>query len=175
MLANSAIARPYAKAVFALAMCDQKLEEWQNTLKTFALVAAECKKRDLLNNPGVGRKQEVGFFHDASKNFPDALNLIHILSERKKLEILPNISSSYQKLFFEHKNILEAKIVTAHELNSEQKEKLANALQQHYKQQISAQYQINNKLIGGAVIHVADQLIDGSIKGKLQRLKHSLL
>jgi F-type H+-transporting ATPase subunit delta len=175
MIAKTAIARPYAKAVFALALRDQKLEDWQKTLDTLALVATECKKRSLLNNPGIGRKQEEGFFNDASKDFPDASSLIRILSERKKLEILPNIASNYQKLFFEHKKILEVKIVTAHEMNPEQKEKLENALQQQCKKQVSAHYQINNKLIGGAVIHVAGQLIDGSIKGKLQRLKHSLL
>jgi F-type H+-transporting ATPase subunit delta len=175
MIVNSTAVQPYTKAIFAIALLDKKLEEWQTTLNLLALTAVECKKRFLINNPKVGRKQEIEFFCDASANLPATYNLVRILAERKKLEILPSIAAGYQQLLFEHKRILEARVVTTRELTSIQKEKLTKALQQRFQQQISLQCQIDDKLIGGAIINIAGQVIDGSIKGMLCRLKQSLL
>jgi F-type H+-transporting ATPase subunit delta len=166
-------ARPYAKAIFALALRDQQFFEWQKALNTFAAIAVECKKRFLLNNPRVGRKQKLDFFCDALENFPMAINLIRMLVERKKLEILPNIALGYQQLLFEHEKTLVAKVITTHELSVEQREQLLKALQQRYQQRILLQCQIDAKLIGGAVIYIDGRVIDGSIKGMLQRLKQS--
>jgi F-type H+-transporting ATPase subunit delta len=167
-------ARPYAKAIFALAMRDQRLYEWQNALHMLAAVAVECKKRFLLNNPQVGRKQELEFFNGASADFPLAYNLVRFLAERKNIAILPDIAASYQQLLFEHKKILEAKVVTACELSSIQKEQIVKALQERTQHQILLQCRIDATLIGGAVIYVGGQVIDGSIRGMLQRLKQSL-
>ncbi|EKE00554.1 MAG: F0F1 ATP synthase subunit delta [uncultured bacterium] len=175
MIANSTTVQPYTKAIFALALRDQKFAEWQTTLNLLALIAAECKKRALLNNPRVGCKRELEFFYDAAKNFPIAYNLVRVLAKHKKLEILPNIASGYQKLLLEHQKILEAQITTTRELTPAQKEKLTKALQKRYQQQISLQCQIDDKLIGGVRINIDGQVIDGSIRGMLYRLKQSLL
>lgn len=171
---NLSPARPYAKAIFALALRDQQFSEWQKALNIFAAIAGECKKRFLLNNPRVGRKQELDFFCDATENFPMAYNLVRMLAERKKLEILPDIALSYQQLLFEHEKTLEAKVVTTCELSAQQKEQLLKALQQRYQQRILLRCQIDSKLIGGAVIYIDGRVIDGSIKGMLQRLKQNL-
>jgi len=175
MITNSTIARPYIKAIFALALRDHKLTEWQNALNTLALAATECKKIFLLKNPKISSKQKIAFFYDVSKNFPPAMSLVQVLAERKKLEILPSIAAGYQELLFKHEKILPAKIVTTCELTANQKEQLTTALQKRYQHKILLQCQINSKLIGGAIIYIADQVIDGSIKGMLQRLKQNLI
>ncbi|CAL7963368.1 ATP synthase subunit delta [Gammaproteobacteria bacterium] len=167
-------ARPYAKAIFALALRDRQFYEWQNALNTLATVTTECKKRFLLNNPRVGRKQELEFFSGTSEDFPVAYNLVRVLAERKNIGILPDIAASYKQLLFEHEKILEAKVVTACELSTVQKEQLVKALQERTQHQILLQCQIDTTLIGGAVVYVDGQVIDGSIKGMLQRLKQSL-
>ena len=158
--------KPYTKAIFALALRDQQLLEWKNTLAVLAAAVIECKK--------IGCKQELDFFCDISKSFPMAINLLRLLAERKKLETLPDIALEFQQLLFEHEKTLEAKVITTCELSIKQKEKLTKALQQRYQQQILLRCQIDNKLIGGAVVYIAGQIIDGSIKGMLQRLKQSL-
>ena len=152
-------ARPYAKAIFALALRDQQFSEWQNALITLAMAITEHK---------------LDLFYDASKNFPAVINLVRLLAERKKLEILPNIAFGYKQLVLEHEKILEVKIIATCELSAEQKERLLAALRKRYQRQILLQCQVDNKLIGGAVIYIAGQVIDGSIKGALQRLKQNL-
>lgn len=163
---NPTNARPYAKAIFAIALCGGQFSKWQDTLEKLAAIVAECKKRLLSNNPI--------FFHGMLENFPEAINLVNMLTERKKLGILPDIAIEFRKLVLEHKKILEAKITTTCELSAAQKEKIINALQKRYQRQILLQCQIDDKLIGGGVIYIAGQVIDGSIKGMLHRLKQSL-
>lgn len=174
MITDLTTARPYAKAIFALALRDQQLYEWQRALNTLAAVATECKKRSLLNNPMVGRKQEVEFFNGASENFPVAYNLVRVLAERKKIEMLPGIAASYQQLLFEHEKILQATVVSTCELSVSQKEQLVKALRERTQRQILLQCKIDGGLIGGAVVYVGSQVIDGSIKGMLQRLKQNM-
>lgn len=160
------LARPYAKAIFDLALRDKQFSEWQNALAALSIAAIECKK--------LRYKPELDLFYSLIKDFSLAINLVRLLSERKKLEILPDVTSEFQRLFFEHEKILEAKIITAFELTSEHKEKLEQALQQRYQHKILLQCQVDNKLIGGAIIYIADQVIDKSIKGTLRRLKQEL-
>ncbi|MEI8055305.1 MAG: F0F1 ATP synthase subunit delta [bacterium] len=174
MITDLTAARPYAKAIFALAVRDQKFYEWQKALDTLAMVTTECKKSFLLNNPRVGNKQELEFFNGVSEDFPVAYSLVKVLAERKNIGILPGIAASYKQLLFEHEKILEAKIVTVCELSAIQKEQLIKALQERTQCQILLQCQIEPALIGGAVVYVGGQVIDGSVKGMLQRLKQSL-
>lgn len=175
MLTNLATVRPYAKAIFALATQQQQFSAWQKALNVLALVATECKKKFLLNNPRVSPKQELSFFCDVVKNFPVAINLVYLLAERKKLGLLPVIAANYKQLLLEHEKTLEAKVITTCELTAEQKDRLIQALQQRYQQKILLQCQLDAKLIGGATIYISNQVIDGSIKGMLQRLKQELI
>ena len=175
MLANLATIRPYAKAIFAVAACNQQFTMWQNALTALALVALECQKKNLLNNPKITSKQKLPLFCKVIKDFPLANNLVYILAEHKKLELLPEINAYYKQLLLEHEQTLEAKVITAYELTTEQKEKLSQALQQRYQRKILLHCQLDVQLIGGAVIYIANQVIDGSAKGMLQRLKQELI
>src|SRR3990172_11957301 len=175
MITNLTTAKPYAKAIFNLALRNQQLLEWQHLLKMLTIVALECKKRKLLINPQINSEQKIDFFSDVINKSPEATNLVALLAMRKKLALLPDISSVYQALLLAHNKILEVKIISAYELTITQKEQFLTALQQRYKCEISLQCLIDTKLIGGAVVYIADKVIDGSIKGLLQNLKHNLL
>jgi F-type H+-transporting ATPase subunit delta len=175
MLTNLATVRSYAKAIFAVATCKQQFTVWQNALTTLALVVRECQKKNLLNNPKITSKQKLPLFCSVIKDFPAANNLVYILAEHRKLELLPEINAYYKQLLLEHEQTLEAKVITAYELTIEQKEKLSLALQQRYQRKILLRCQLDTQLIGGAVVHIANQVIDGSVKGMLQRLKQELI
>ena len=168
-------ARSYAKAIFDLALPQQKLGEWQESLKMLAQIALACKESDILENPQVQGKQKITLFAGVIDELPEALNLLKLLAQRKKLSILPEIASSYQQLFFTHTKTLEVKVVSVEELTASQKEQLFGALKRRHQCEILLRYQIDDKLIGGAIIYVADKVIDGSISGILQRLKQNLL
>ncbi|MDR1057093.1 MAG: F0F1 ATP synthase subunit delta [Coxiellaceae bacterium] len=165
----------YAKAIFNLALFQQKLALWQEVLTTLAQVVLVCKKSNILANPVIQEAQKLSLFVEVTSQLPESTNLVKLLARRKKLTILPEIAKKYQQLFFTYTNVLEIKVVSAEELTTSQKEQLLNALQQRYQCEILLQCCVDDKLIGGAIIYVKDEVIDDSICGILRRLKQNLL
>jgi len=169
-------ARPYAKAIFSLALERDQLSLWQDTLKNLTQVVVECGKNKLLDNPKITVAEKIGFFADVINQIPEATtSLVKLLVERKKLTLLPNILASYQQLYLAYNKTLVVKIISAYELNTTQKEQLSCALKERYQKEISLQCHVDDTLIGGAVMYVADKVVDHSIRGMLQRLKQNLL
>lgn len=175
MINTSINIRPYTKAIFALAVRNKQLTEWQKALDLLALITTECEKKYLLSDPNITYEQKIGFFSDVTTRFPAATNLVQFLAERKKLKILPKIATDYYQLFLEQEQILEANVTSACELTYIQKEQLIKALQNRYQHKILLKHKIDKKLIGGIVIDIAGQTIDGTIKGMLQQLKQELI
>lgn len=145
-------ARPYCKAIFALALREQNFQNWQTALDKLVL----------------------NKFDEAISEFLPIANLLSLLLQNNKLDLLPCIAINFKKLVLEYQNIIEAKVVSVLELNNLQKEQLKKALEKRYLAQILLKYEIDSALIGGAVIYIRDQVIDGSIKTALHGLKQSL-
>lgn len=176
MITSLPTVRPYAKAIFDLALHDQQLEIWQDRLQVLAVIATEYQQQGLLSDPKITYNQKVDFFTDVVGESIEATNLIKLLTARKKLSLLSEIAVSYQQLFFAHEKILEVKVVSASALAIGQKEQLLNNLQRRYQQyKFLLQYDIDEQLIGGAIIYMAGRVIDYSIKGLLERLKYHLM
>lgn len=165
-------ARPYAKAIFSLALEHDQLSQWQDTLKMLAVITIECKINHLLDSPKITATEKIDFFADVIKQAPDIIgNLVKLLVERKKLFLLPDIAESYRKLLLAYNKILEVKIISAYELSLNQKEQLIKGVKERYQSDILLQCHTDATLIGGAVLYIEDRVIDGSIIGMLQRLK----
>jgi F-type H+-transporting ATPase subunit delta len=169
-------ARAYTKAIFNLAVEEGQVENWQKTLAMLAECAEQCAKSQLLVSPQITNLEKVNFFTTTLKKLPAAIiNLLKLLACRKSLALLPAIYDGYCKLFFAHKNMLEVTLISAAELNGELKDQLISALKKRYHKEIILKHSLDSTLIGGAIIKIADKVIDGSIKGKVDRLKQNLL
>ena len=168
-------AKPYAKAIFDLALKQNKLTEYFRTLKHLSEFVNALEKKQHLDGPQINAKQKMDLFSDLTNKSKEFENLIALLIKRKNLHLLPNIAKSFQQIFFEHKKVLETKIVSAKKLDGEQKKQLIDALKKRYQSKILLHCQIDETLVGGALIHIGDKVIDASIKGALLRLKQNLL
>ena len=175
MSLNLTNARPYAKAIFNLALVHDKVAVWHDTLELFSLIVEDSKEYGILDTPLLTVQEKNRFFAPVTVKFPEAVNLIKLLVVRKKLSLLPDIYSGYQRLFFAHNNILEVRVESKEELLSEQKEQLICALEATYHSKILLQVSYDASLIGGGVIYIADKVIDCSIKGFLERLRKKLM
>lgn len=168
--------RPYSKAIFNMALEQGQLESWRDILGILAEAVIECEKNKLLNNPKITSSKKISFFTDIVQSMPEAIgNLVRLLTERKKLALLPEIVKDYHKLYFAHHKVLEVIMTSAYELDAMQKEQLLQALQKRYQREILLKCRLDQTLIGGAVLHIGDRVINGSIIGMLQRLKQNLL
>lgn len=181
MSENLTAARPYAKAIFVLALERQELHAWADALDMLAGITLACEKYYVLKNPKFRQSQKINIFLSPAQtiakkiNFPEAENLLRLLMLQKRLLILPQIAKVYHELVAGHENVLTAKVETAIALTSSQKKKIKAKLETRLQKTIMLQEVVNSKLLGGAVIYAGDKVFDGSVLGTLQRMRANLL
>jgi F-type H+-transporting ATPase subunit delta len=183
MAENLTLARPYAKAVFEQAKAGSALDEWTRILKTLAFVAQEPQAALLLDNPLVSEKQLRDFFSQIIRKFlndsPNRLqqeldNFLGILIREKRLMVLPEIYQRYQDLIAAQRGIKTVIVTSAFPLDDARRQSMTESLSRYLKSQLEVQFQEDAGLIGGAVIRSGNWVMDGSIKGKLQKLRDNL-
>ena len=168
-------ARPYAKAIFCLALEMHKLSEWMQCLDALMQIAVACEAKKFLSNPSIVHAQRLEFFQDVFLRFAESKNLVSMLSSRKKLGLLPQITFLYRQMLNDYEKVLDAEITSVCELTSEQREKIMLAMQKKHQHKILLKCKIDSRLIGGIMMRIGDRVVDGSISGKWQRLKAKLL
>lgn len=171
------IARPYAKAVFRYAREQNDFASWQNMLIAAGEVMRSKEVREYLSQPGLTSEAQSTWLQDLLKgqlNDP-AIRFLDLLAKNGRLDVLPDVSELYQDLQNEAQDITAAEVTSSHPLSDDVVEKLRASLVQKYSGQIELTQNIDPGLIGGAVVRVGDEVTDGSVRGKLNQLKQTLL
>ena len=90
------------------------------------------------------------------------------------MSLLPEIRALFQELRAEAENRLRVKVVSAVPLDEDQAARLKAALASRFECEIELDNEIDAEVIGGAVVYAGDQVIDGSLRGRLNKLSNSL-
>ena len=167
------LARPYARAAFAIARDEGKFAPWSDALAFSARVAADPRVSALLSNPQLSRGDAVALLT------PDATSetygrFLTLLAEGRRLQQLPEISGLFEQLRAEAEHVVKATVTSAAELSGEELDKIKAALRKRFGREVEVSTAVDASLIGGAVIDAGDVVIDGSLKGKLSRLQTAL-
>lgn len=171
----STIARPYAEAVFALADSAGTLSQWSDALSRLAAVAQAPEMNQLLGNPDVTDAQLAELLAATAGELPqEAAQFLQILATNKRLPVLPEIASLYEVRKAEREGAVDALIASAFPLEGAELASLIGDLERRFKRKIRPQVSVNPELIGGARIQVGDQVIDGSVRGKLDAMRTQL-
>jgi F-type H+-transporting ATPase subunit delta len=176
MAERATIARPYAKAAFAYALDAGRLEEWSGWLGMAREVVSSEDFQLLERSPGVTAKELAGLVADICGDRLDdnGRALLSLLTENGRLGYLPEIADRFEELKADHQNVAEVEIVSAAFLEEGQKQRLARALQSRLGRDVRLHCSVDPALIGGAVVRSGDLAIDGSLRGKLERLETEL-
>jgi F-type H+-transporting ATPase subunit delta len=170
------IARPYAEAVFAQADKGGALAKWSRTLATMAAVAANAEVRRAVGNPNLSSDQVYGLFAAASGDLAtEEQNLLRVLIENDRLSALPEIAALYEELKNEREGVVEAVITTAFPLDKRQLAGLVEEIESRFKRKVQAQVNVDAGLIGGVRMQVGDEVIDGSVRGRLTAMAAALM
>lgn len=167
------LARPYARAAFAVAREAGALPAWSAALGFAARVAAEPQVAVLLDNPKLTRADVVALL--SPDGAQDAFhNLLGLLFDNRRLPLLPEIAGLFDELRFEAERVVRAKVTSAATLADAELETIKAALRKRFGREVEIETAIDESLIGGALISASDIVIDGSVKGKLARLQTAL-
>ena len=174
MSSLTTLARPYARAAFEYANEHRALAPWQHALQLAAAIAADRDVRRLIGHPRVDRDALRRAFMPVS-SAPDGFdNFIALLETNDRLAVLPQIARQFVELKDRAEQTLAVKVRSATELNEEYRNQLKRSLAKRFGKNIELQVEIDPQMLGGATIQAGDLVIDGSVRGKLQRMANSL-
>ena len=170
------LARPYAEALFRLADGSGRLSAWSGTLARMAQVAAHPDMQACIGNPSLGSDQLYGLFASLSGELDaEAQNLLRVLIANDRLPLLPEIDAMFEALKNEREGVVDAQITTAFEFQDGQLASLVADLEKRFGRKINPQVTVDKNLIGGVRVVVGDEVIDGSVRGKLSAMQAGLL
>lgn len=177
MSALTTLARPYAKAAFQLAEEQKALPAWDDMLGLAASIASDKAVARLIENPEVSAGQALGLITDAGGDSFDERfrGYLSVLAENGRLTLLGEIKAIYGRLRQEAERRLVARVVSAVKLDEDQQDRMRRALSKRFDAEVELENEIDPSVIGGAVIYAGDEVIDGSLRGRLRKLEQSLV
>lgn len=175
MAENVTVARPYAEAAFALAEAGSALPGWQAALARMAAAAADPQMIECIADPRVssGALAEL-FLGVVGELSPEQRNFAGVLVDNRRLAVLPEISALFDELKNAREGTREAVVSSAFPLNDGQLANLLADLERKVGGKVKASVKVEPELIGGVRIALGDQVIDASVRGKLNAMAVSL-
>ncbi len=179
MAERTTVARPYANAAFASAKKHDLLVVWSTGLAVGASVVADSRVKPLLGSPQVKLGAIAGMIGDIAGDSGVPMdggmsNFLLLLEDGGRIELLPEIAELYDQLYQAQQNQVDVTIDAALEIGDAQRQLIEKSLARRLSKEVSVTINIDESLLGGAVIRVADQVIDGSVRGRLQQLAATL-
>jgi F-type H+-transporting ATPase subunit delta len=177
------LARPYARAAYAIAREAGSAAQWSDALAFAARVAADPRIASLLGHPQLDRADAVALLSPpaavgagapdlfANDRFGDFLAL---LADNRRLALLPEIAGLFEELRADAERVVKAKVTSAAALSAGELDTIKAALKRRFAREVEVETAVDASLIGGAVIDAGDVVIDGSVKSKLARLQTAL-
>jgi F-type H+-transporting ATPase subunit delta len=177
MAERTTVARPYANAAFQIAREQNALPRWSEMVKLAETIGADAQMADALANPKLDTGDKASLFLSigGDRFTEDMRNFVRVLIEGDRIELLPEIRTLFEALRNDAEGVAQATIETALPLSEAQLTQITSALSKRFGKRIETTTSINPALIGGARIAVGDTVIDGSVREKLEQMKHSLL
>ncbi len=176
MAESVTIARPYAEALFRAAKESGNLAKWAGQVALLGQVAANPAARAAVGDPNVAAPQLVDLFRSACGTGVDAelSNFIQLLSNNDRLGLLPEIAGLYESYKQAEEGTKQAEIVSAFPLDDTQVKALVPQLEAVFKTKLEATVSVDPELIGGVKVIVGDQMLDASVRGKLDAMATAL-
>lgn len=169
------VARPYAKAAFDCAVEAKAMESWLSQLTFAAEVAKDETIKGYLSG-GASVEQAQAFFLNVCGEQVDSQgqNFLKVLAENERLLVLPQVLAQFIALKADFEQEIAVDVTSAVEVTAEQKTTLSAALEKRLARKVKLNCNVDAKIVSGLIIQAGDMVIDGSIKGKLNRLATTL-
>jgi len=167
------LARPYAKAAYEFAKSVDKIAEWQNQLAIAAGMAEYEATADIFSDPNVTDAQLVTLIV-GDDNDEHYQNFIKLMIENDRLALLPEVAEQYQHYYEQDSGAQTVDVYSAAPLSDDQQQRLIKALSKRTGKDITLNIEVDESLLGGAKICCGDLVIDGTLGGKVERLKTEL-
>ena len=168
------IARPYAEALFQVSRADSAAT--QSWLDGLAGAAASDELLQFAADPRVDARQVYDLVTSVINNpLPDrGANFLRAVIENGRLAALPEVASQFRLLANELSGNSDALIQSAFPIDEAELSSLVATLEKRFGRKLKASVQIEPALIGGIRVTVGDEVLDTSVKARLEQMKTAL-
>jgi F-type H+-transporting ATPase subunit delta len=166
------LARPYARAAFETAVATNRLAAWSEMLGLLGALMQEERVASFLMVPANSAAQQADALIDLSGDALDdsVRNFVRVLATNKRLVLLGEIVRLFEEMKADHERVVDVDVVSAFSMDESAQQKLATALKQRLQRDVKLNTTVDKSLIGGLVVRAGDLVIDGSVRGKLNKL-----
>lgn len=173
----NSVSQVYAQAFFNSVIKSNQLEQIFNevnmVLDSF-LSNNHLKEFFKAPNISVKEKESVCQHIFASKVSDLLFNLIFILIRNRRIEHLEGVLLHFCTLKKKRENLLAGELISAYQLNDSEKSSLQMKVERELKKKVELTYMVDKKIIGGFIFKSAEELLDNSIKGRLEKFRNQL-
>jgi F-type H+-transporting ATPase subunit delta len=169
------VARPYAEALFRVAQTGD-MAAWSNLVNELGAIGANADVQDFARNPNVTPAQ-VGEAFAAMVKSPmtaEAKNFIAMLIENGRVSLLPEIAAQFAVLKNAQEGAADAHVTSAFAMSNEQVSQLVATLEKKFGRKLNPTVTVDPSLIGGVRVVVGDEVLDTSVRAKLQQMHVAL-
>jgi F-type H+-transporting ATPase subunit delta len=169
------IARPYAEALFQVAQ-RHDLNAWRQQIDALALVAGDAGLRQFADHPKTAPAQVFDVMVEAAKlPLADGMrNFLRAVIDNGRLEALPAVAEQFHHLASQAQGVAEAQVESAYALDAAQLADLVAVLEKRFARKLTATVTVQPALIGGVRVTVGDEVLDTSVRARLERMKTTL-
>ena len=175
---QASLAGRYATALLELARDEKKIEAVGTSLAALREALADSRDfRELTTSPLIGRDEAVKAVTAAAaamKLDPVTANFVGVLAQNRRLSQLPQIIRAFNLLAAHHRGETTAEVTSAHPLTDDQVAALKTNLKTRLGRDVAVDLAVDPAILGGLVVKVGSQMIDGSIRTKLNTLAHAM-
>lgn len=170
------LARPYAKAAFEFALAHKAVPEWQKFLHECERIIKDPQTVAFRRNPEVTEAQLLelvkSVFGEQIDQFMD--HTLKLLASRKRLALLPAIAHTFHEFKSEYEKVADVDVYSVTPLTADQLQHLSQKLETRLQRKVAMHEHTDASLLGGFLVRAGDFVIDGSLRGRLERLTHAL-
>ncbi len=171
-----AAARRYAEAALAVALETDQLDRWRDDLVLATDMLGRPEVAPIVDSPAIPVEQRLGVLAGLleSRVQPAVLRLVGLLIERGRIRILPRVSDEYQRQLNAQRGIVMASVTSAAPLSEDETAAVRARVEAMAGAEVELRTTVDLTLLGGLTIQLRDQLLDASIRGRLERLRDQL-
>lgn len=177
MAEATTLARPYALAAFDIAKEHDRFDHWSHALKQLAQVTGTPKLRAYVSSPVHSAAAKATTVVDLLEDDLTEITkrFVHVLAANQRLELISEIREIFEELLAEERKTLAVEITTAVELTPDESKAFDEALTRKFQREINLTINVDPDIIGGALIRAGDTVLDGTVRGKLEKLQTTLM
>ena len=170
----SGISSEYAKALFMLAMENEKGEEYEKALDLVSDAFSENPVYiEFLTSPGIPLEERLGALESAfSAAVPrDVLSFLKLLCEKRYIGEFQDCAAQYKTLLNEVGRVSSAKVISAVELDEKNKAALKEKLEKLSGHTVMIEYTVDKSILGGLIVEMDGKVMDSSLQKHLKDVK----